>query len=113
MCGVESTRAPSVPRNVMAVSLVTSNWNSPLAPIGMFAIALCGRQSRQNPALVTQRALHAHHGILAVDLVFHVDAARITHFLELFEDGRERKGAVADIALAVLILQVAQILDVH
>src|ERR1039458_8499730 len=100
MWGVESTRAPSVPRNVMATSLVTSNWNSPLAPIGMFAIRFMRPPEPPEPRARNSASAACPSWDPWVDLVFHVDAARVAHFLELLEDGRERKGAVADIALA-------------
>ena len=40
MWGVESTRAPSMPRKLIATSLVTSSFCSPLVPTGMFGIGV-------------------------------------------------------------------------
>src|SRR5947208_16883919 len=87
-----------MPRKSMAISDVTSRVCSPLRPIGMLAI-LRRRQSRQHAAHVAERALHAGHRIVAVDLVLQVDAALILHLLQLAEDSRERLDAVADVHL--------------
>src|SRR5450432_266120 len=130
MCGVESTRGPSAPRKVMAMSVVTRSLRSPLAPIGMVAIIRNGRsgtgdrlrrgQAGQNTAHIAHGAQRAGEWILPVDLVFQVHAALEIHFLELLEDGRERHDAFAAVALAGdglvargAVLKEAQILDVQ
>src|SRR5438132_1995859 len=115
MCGVESTRGPSCPRKVMATSVVTSSFFSPLAPTGIVGMSrgLRRRQPGQNAAHIAEGPLHAGQRVLGVDLIFQVDAALVIHFLELLENGREWQVAVAHIALACLFGEVAQILYVH
>src|SRR6516165_2167262 len=102
MCGVESTRAPSMPRKLMAFSLVTRMRDSPFVPTEISAIWLCRRQAREHTAHVAERALHARHRVVAVDFVLQVDAALVVHLLQLLEDLRERHDAVTHIALAGL-----------
>src|SRR5512132_2019959 len=102
MWGVESTRAFSNPRKLIATSLVTSSFCSPFVPTGIFAMASGGGQPGEDAAHIAERALHPGQRVLGVDLVLEVDTALVVHLLELLEQADDRQDAVADVTLAVL-----------
>src|SRR6266581_1622113 len=109
MWGVESTRAPSIPRKSMVTSVVTRIFCSPRVPTGMSFMGRSGSgQAGEHTPHVAEGAVDAGHRVLVVDLVLEVDAALVVHLLQLFEDRRERHLAIAGVALAVLLREVTQ-----